>query len=67
MTFKVLILVIVSLWNTDILHYFSADPIKTINSYLSNPNSDTIISEENINYVNEFINDHDYIQVTMLY
>ncbi|KAE9544599.1 hypothetical protein AGLY_000141 [Aphis glycines] len=51
----------ISLEDIDILHYSSADPIKTINSSSSNPNSDIIISEENINHVNELINDHDYL------
>lgn len=51
----------ISLEHIDILHYSSADPIKTINSSSSNPNSDIIVSEEIKNDVNEFINDHDYI------
>lgn len=50
----------IPLEHIDILHYSSSDPIKTINAS-SNPNIDLVISEENINDVDEFINELDYI------
>jgi len=51
----------IPLENIDILHYSSSDPIKTININTINHNIDSISREENVQEVDSYINDHDYI------
>jgi len=56
-----------SLEDIDILHYSSSDPVKTLNNCSSGYNVDTIIQEDNIQNINSFIMDHDYIGVNSNY
>lgn len=51
----------IPLENIDILHYSSSDPIKTINNSTNSHDTDSILSEENVQEVDSYINDHDYI------
>lgn len=51
----------IPLEHIDILHYSSTDPVKTINSSTYNCNTDVISSEKEIEEVDLFISDHDYI------
>jgi len=57
----------IPLENIDILHYSSSDPIKTINNSTESHNMDSILSEENIQEVDSYINDHDYIYTQNMY
>lgn len=51
----------IPLEDIDILHYSSTDPIKVLNNNSIGISSDAIIDENNVNNINSFILDHDYI------
>jgi len=57
----------IPLENIDILHYSSSDPIKTINNSTNSHDTDSILSEENVQEVDSYINDHDYIYTQNIY
>lgn len=51
----------IPLEDIDILHYSSTDPIKVLNNNSIGISSDAIIDENNVENINSFIMDHDYI------
>ena len=51
----------ISLEDIDILHYSSSDPVTVLNNNSTDINSDKIMEEENLQNINSFIMDHDYI------
>jgi len=51
----------IPLEDIDILHYSSSDPVTVLNNNSTNINSNKIEDEENLQNINSFIMDHDYI------
>jgi len=51
----------ISLEDIDILHYSSSDPVTVLNNNSTDINSNKIVEEENLQNINSFIMDHDYI------
>lgn len=51
----------IPLEDIDILHYSSTDPIKVLNNNSIGISTDSVIDEVNVQNINSFIMDHDYI------
>jgi len=51
----------IPLEDIDILHYSSSDLVTILNNNSTNINSDDVVEEENLQNINSFIMDHDYI------
>lgn len=51
----------IPLEDIDILHYSSSDPVAVLNNNSTNINSDKIAEKENLQNINSFIMNHDYI------